>query len=87
MILAEDLISKGPVMWFLVLSGLETKKIEKLLEMERAGGGKNDFIQFIPLSVNELLDNNKGEREKLISIPRSYMCPRQSSSLSVMTLG
>jgi len=55
--------------------------------MERAGGGKNDFIQFIPLSVNGLLDNNKGEREKLISIPRSYMCPRQSSSLLVMTLG
>ena len=61
------------------------KKIEKLLEIE--GGGKNDFIQFIPLSVNGLVDNNKGEKEKLISILRGYMCPRQTSSLSMMTLG
>lgn len=51
------------------------------------GGGKNDFIQFIPLSVNGLVDNNKGEKEKLINILRGYMCPRQTSSLSMMTLG
>lgn len=44
-------------------------------------------MQFIPLSINGLADNNKGGKEKLTSIPRGYMCPRQSSSLSVMTLG
>ena len=55
--------------------------------MEEGGGGENDFIQFIPLSVNGLADNNKGGKEKLTSIPRGYMCPRQSSSYPVMTLG